>query len=1710
MKQFLTVVLSLCVWAGLAASTGCSSCDEPSAGLDSKTDDGADLGDLGRVDPPPSSGVEGQVILPRGLSPEGSVLLNRFGRFPVAANGRVTFEAARDGLTLSLLLPPQGDTGDKAGGLLFATLNLDEREPVETQLLDMRAAAIALTLLDPRTSTRSPSEVDALLETAQNHPKIRALADILGATFDPNRNITSDPQVLAALDVATDALLAELRHVGPFPTTHIPEDLLHDGLELVRPIAVSTRLIALSIDDGHLAFSPLPLVPNSLVLDVHEVDLQQTPHADRGALFEGEDIALGAPFDLDSPIPTDTVLAVSARFGDDESETLLANELSARWAPRISPCAEPPPPGFDAAIAHALACPGATEAEREAGRRITALGRTLSLRTLARHASSPLGAGLDRAGAWTAVSEKSLTDRIYIVSGDPWTPRPTLATAPVSPLSPGDTVAVGGHLVTHPRTVLLLEDAAGRRVRPHVSPSEDLVEVDIPDGLAGAITLVAIADGGTGRLPLGEMRHEVSRFVPAAISGPATVRVEGRGFYPGLVLTLGTTTITAPADTTERAFTVDIDPANFNADTMTYGTATLTRLTSLAVLEPTGDISLQEGESLIATLSGLTPDAPLTVETQSLALPVRMLSPGRSEGRAIANIDTTGLSPGAHTLTFAVGTRTTTLPLTIRGRPTLTRDIRFRAPTESSRAIELSRALGIANGTLVVSGRFQRVDMGFKLGNVWHCPLDISPDEAAIPPASCSSTYVRCDEGWYWDTVSNPDRWLTVTRPPGRGSTGVRCPVIEGPNTWEGMAPENVFDHVTTEDAVGLGGQVLTGPMVKLTLPNARGGGLTVTEVAGKRNDVVLDLVIGEAYSTSNFPVLTLDGAVGVRGRVTIAAAPGNCKVGLRIVDAQDVDLESLSVEGCEVGVEVVRSSDVRLGRQDAPAILGDGRDGLKIEESRDVVVHVEAAGFERGVVISDSQRVGFSGALADMSLDAITLAASTGLVGPLGVGAPGNGASEGRGLVISGGEVTLVDVASVSDVFFEEAIVQAQRLSLGVLPDGTTSDSASLSVSGGSLETNDLELVGAMTIEGANLKVQGLEGQSEGCLITLREGSESHVSDVEADGTLCLEGGRHALVRVSGTEVDVSGLESLEMLDSSLEGSVSLEDSHAFLRHVETPTLAVSDRTQEDTTTTLVDSQITNDTSFISDAFESGIVFLENTESLKLSAIGGLCVALRGAVSELDARDGRVVVEDAAMTKVSLDDVDARLEVEKVSDFEARGTGRVSLEASNGELKGRLGVSDFDGLLRVHGGRWAFEGMDARGFDVEDATLEVVNLTRVGRGRIDESEITGPFDIQGGETLELSGLPSSRLIGGRDITLIRPKAGADIALEGHPRAITSFGAVSPSPAPGLPTGDVAVVKRDDGSAFAVVSGVPEHALVKLARRAGGVSAPLGWAFARRGVARFPDVELADTAGLVASVTVDGLTGPWADMPMASCTASPAPAGDEAAASEILVHYDETLPADVVTLARCGTLEASISSADDAYALKLGDGELMRAAMISGLAFSFDCAALAWVAEGVIGETDLRHDVYVADTATGVVTRLTRDAAIEEGTFPTVNAVWFGREDGGDTALAHVDLDAGALIVDLALAGRDLRSPRPSPEGDRVVLLACEGACGLGEYDIASSTYRPLGVDDGCELEAPWWVPNFGDSYLVILRGPRDGPLVPVSTTASGIVRGRL
>jgi hypothetical protein len=490
--------------------------------------------------------------------------------------------------------------------------------------------------------------------------------------------------------------------------------------------------------------------------------------------------------------------------------------------------------------------------------------------------------------------------------------------------------------------------------------------------------------------------------------------------------------------------------------------------------------------------------------------------------------------------------------------------------------------------------------------------------------------------------------------------------------------------------------------------------------------------------------------------------------------------------------------------------------------------------------------------------------------------------------------------------------------------------------------------------------------------------------------------------------------------------------------------------------------------------------------------------------------RSGRVVVEDAAMTKVSLDDVDARLEVEKLSDFDARGTGRVSLEASNGELKGRLGISDFDGLLRVRGGRWAFEGKDARGFDIEDASLEEVNFTRVGRGRIDESEVTGPVDIEASEALELTRLPSSRLVGGHDITLIRPNAGADIALSGHPRAIATFGSVSPMAAPGLPTGDVAIIKRDDGTAFARVSGVPEHALVKLARRAGGVSAPLGWAFARRGVARFPDVELTDTDGLVASVTVDGLTGPWADMPVPSCSAPPAPAGDEAAASEVLVHYDDTLPADVVTLARCDALEGSISTADDGYALKLGEGELMRAAMISHLAFSFDCAALAWVAEGVVGETDLRHDVYFADTATGVVTRLTRDAAIEEGPFPAADAVWFGREDGADTSLAHVELDTGALIVNLTLAGRNLRSPRPSPEGDRVVLLACDTSCRLGEYDIASGTYRPLGVGDGCELEAPWWVPNLGDSYLVILRGPRDGSLVPVSATASGIVRGRL
>ncbi|HRE92322.1 MAG TPA: hypothetical protein PK095_24615, partial [Myxococcota bacterium] len=529
----------------------------------------------------------------------------------------------------------------------------------------------------------------------------------------------------------------------------------------------------------------------------------------------------------------------------------------------------------------------------------------------------------------------------------------------------------------------------------------------VPEGLAGAVTAEVYlrgAEAEAAEVALGVLPVEVLSVWPPVLDRPRTVRLRGRGFFEGATVTVGGQVVTLP-ESADDEVEVLLDPAVVGVGEHTVGATTL-RVPAALIATAVPDVGASiRGPFVILGLSGLWVDSELAVSVRGEPLEVLMLARSETPGTDVeALIDTSTLDIGDHEFKLESGGLVLYQPVFFNGgSAAFTRRIEFGATALAEANTMLREAIDVANGVRQLGGTFRRINMGFQIGGQWHCPLDIEPDEFSWPAPSCPGIYERCDEGWRYDDQRNPDRWWRVTRPPGRGSTGVRCPVIPGPDSWDGMLIPDVHDTVTTASPVSLSGLTLMGPRVRLALPEARGGGLVVTTPTGMNagpNEVELDLVVSDAVGNDAAPVVTLNQARGVRmERLEIRGRSGQCRVALRVVDSEDIDIERLSVSGCDVAVELVRSTRVRVGRDDAPVVVLGALEGVAVRASQDVVVHARvgtrADGEEvvrvptdRGVWVSDSARVLVTGSAAGLISEVVMVRDSRGVrVGPFEAG---------------------------------------------------------------------------------------------------------------------------------------------------------------------------------------------------------------------------------------------------------------------------------------------------------------------------------------------------------------------------------------------------------------------------------------------------------------------------------------------------------------------------------------------------------------------------------------------------------------------------------------------------------------------------------------------------------------------------------------------------
>lgn len=1714
----------------------------------------------------------------------GWIVLNRFGRWVTDSRGVVEIEVARQGLTLSLVLPAGVAAEDPRvpSALVVPTLFLDEVAPATTMQVDVVDGAVGLVLLDPRFLTDDPFLLSTAMARAYASPAVARLAAVIDTRFDARgvRVLLADPEVLAALDVAVDEVAAAVGTMWMGPT-RLPRDGLGDGSEgaagdlvVARRSSRARALAELVETGGEVKAQRLPGVPGELAMTLRRVDLE------RGALLRAEDLSRddlevvfgGEPASLEEGgvVAGDAVYRWDVRLDDGpRGESLLARALMAFGFPGTGTC-QSLPDGFAAALAAELDCRTPNPFELAAGTRVMRLVEAVATRTLARREARVLP-GLDPTSVWTPFAGPVAGSALVAV-GKPFEPTATVS----GELVVGGRVTLTGALVGREEARVVLRDARGTRVEVNRVDGAGFAFL-MPEGLAGEVVAelyMAGGEMGQTEVVLGVLPIEVASVWPPVLDRVRAVRLRGRGFFEGGTLTVGGQVVTLPMGA-EDEVEVMLDPAVVGVGEHVLGTATLRVPAGLAATVVPEDSASIRGPFVMLGLSGLWVDSELSVSVRGEPLEVVMLARSETPGTDVeALIDTSSLDIGDHELRLESEGRVLFQRVFLNGgSAAFTRQIEFGATVIDEANTMLREAVDVANGVRQLGGSFRRINMGFQIGGQWHCPLDIEPDEFSYPAPSCPGIYERCDEGWRYDDQRNPNRWWRVTRPPGRGSTGVRCPVIPGPDSWDGMLIPDVHDTVTTASPVSLSGLTVMGPRVRLVLPEARGGGLVVTAPTGNNagpNEVSLDVVVSDAVGNDAAPVVTLNRARGVRiERLEIRGRQGQCRVALRVVDSADIDIERLSVSGCDTAVELVRSTRVRVGRKDGPVVVLGALEGVAVRSSQDVVVHARigtrADGEEivrvptdRGVWVSDSARVLVTGSAGGLLSEVVMVRNSRGVrVGPFEAGvartASGvaviGGMANTRGLRVEGSsrDVVIRDTTAVAASFgidiADEAEVRLVRVAVGGVADG---------LGAGPLPEQPLgNFNGGLRIFGGEVAIEGVAASRNALFGVGVFGGRVRVEGLTTRsraGTTDYGGAQPCGIDVTRGRVTLVGAE----LVGDTAG-VCVRDASVW----------VGGGRVEAGTGVLV---------------EGGRVELVGTE-VEGGAEGGV-VAVGGAVTIVDGEvvaDGVGVEVDGA--RLSVNDTSIAADEAVVS-----RASRARLEGV--ELLGRVGLvvsgEDTNGwpALVMVGGSIVASERDVESSEVGGAVVlrEVAWVTLASADRAVMADggaaPTGAVDER---LVELSGRADfAATLPGATRVVARAHEGA-IRMRGGTGAIDSEGsnvvflddqdiavfeiigarqvAVSASRLSGElrceVCGDVAL-NGVSGAGRAVLDGGQGHTLQSV-RLAGGVSLQ-GWAEA---LMFDTDAIEVDRAMPLARLSDGGETVTWVDgVPDRARVAVGRRVGGELEVLGVVqaIHgrarwagASAGLVASVSTATRSGawqrvgrpeSCEAETLAALEVEAVgdlrwETGDGwvgsdaievaacgEVLaevqegrpRRLLVDGVEVASanelgDVAFDSGCERVVWVGVDGTRDVFVTELATGVTTRVTEDAVLESRPrFSADGAIWFGVGDGS----ALVEARDGEL-TEFAIGGATVGAPTPGADG--LVFVVCEASCRLARWDggpFGSWRYldtAALGEDGACEASEPRWIDRGGEPPLIAyVRG--DGQLV--LATRDGVVLGAI
>lgn len=1740
--------------------------DAETSEVEGETDTGVEVDTVG-----PDRHLVAVTLDPPGIGTlSGWIILNRFGRWVTDTRGEAEIEVARQGLTLSLVLPAGVAAEDPRvpSALVVPTLILDEETPSATTQVDVMDGAVGLVLLDPRLLTGDTFLLSAAMARAYSSPAVARLGAVIDARFDARgvRVLLADPEVLAALDEAVDEVAAAVGTTWAGPT-RLPHDAL-DELVVARQSGRARALAELVEVEGEVRARRLPGVPGALAMTLRRLDLE------RGELVRAEDLSrpelelvVDDPVTLaeDGVIGGDAVYQWDVRLDDGpRGESVLAKAMMAFGFPGEGTC-QSLPDGFAAALASELDCRTPNPFELAAGTRIMRLVESTATRTLSRREARPLP-GLDPMSAWTPFAGP-VTERALVAIGSPFTPTATVS----GELVVGGRVTLTGHLVGREETRVLVRDARGTRLPVERVDGAGFAFL-VPEGLAGPLVAEVYGPGGEAGVALGVLPIEVASVWPPVLDRPRAVRLRGRGFFEGGTVTVGGQAVTLPR-CAEDEVEVVLDPAVVGVGEHTIGAATLRVPAALsATVVPDVSDSIRSPFVMLG-LSGLWVDSELTVSVRGEALEVLMLARSETPGTDVeALIDTSPLDIGDHEFRLESGGRVLFQPVFINGGSAIfTRRLEFGATALADANAMLREAIDVSNGVRQLGGTFRRINMGFQVGGQWHCPLDIEPDEFSYPAPSCPGIYERCDEGWRYDDQRNADRWWRVTRPPGRGSTGVRCPVIPGPDSWDGMPVPDVHDTVTTASPVSLSGLTLHGPRVRLVLPEARGGGLVVTAPPGANagpSEVELDLVVSDAVGSDQAPVVTLSQARGVQiDRLEVRGRQGQCRVALRIVDSADIDIERLSVSGCDTAVELVRSTRVRVGRDDAPVVVLGALEGVAVRSSQDVVVHARvgtrADGEEivrvptdRGVWVSDSARVLVSGSAGGLLSEVVMVRNSRGVrVGPFEAGvartasgaAVVGGVTNTRGLRVEGTsrDVVIRDTTAVGAAFgidvADSAEVRLVRVALGGVADGLGAGAlpeqplgnfnGGLRIFGGEVEVDGLAAsrngLFGVGVFGGRVRLKGLTtrsragstdyGGAQPCGVDVARGRVMLVEpELIGDTTgVCV---RDAKVWVGGGRVEATtgaGVEGgrLELEGVEVDGGIVLDGGAV--------TLVESDVLADGVGVEVEDGQL----SVRGGSVEADEALVSRASKVRLDGVvlGGR-VGL--VVSGLDASGWPAVVVDggavtASELDVSLSDAGERVVLRELGWSRLESVDRAVTAVGGAAPVGPLGerVVELSGLA----------ALDAR---LPGATRVVA---REHEGTIRMREGSSSIDSEGSNLVYLDNqdIASIKAIGATGVTVRGSRLGGELSCD-------RCGPVALS---GL-----------SGAGSAVLGGGRGHTLQSV-RLVGGVSL-VGWAEAlifdtdpiavdramplarisdgvgavttidgvpdraRVAIGRRVGGELevlgvvqaihgrarwpAASGGLLASVSTEVTSGAWQRVGR--------PDSCEAEALALEVEGRGGL-GDLRWETGDGWVGSSAIevAACDGLVAEVQEGRPRRL-LVDGVEVAsanelgdvaFDPRCERVVWVGVEGT----RDVFATELATGVTTRITEDAVLESRPrFSGDGAVWFGVGDGS----ALFEARDGEL-TERVVGGATVFAPTPGEGG--LAFVVCEASCRIARWDggpFGSWRYldtAALGEDGPCEAREPRWVHREGEPpLLAYVRG--DGQLVLASS--GGVVLGAL